>query len=77
MLTFAIFDHLDSDGGPLGQFFENRLRLLELIEQSGFHAYHMNRKLSTKRSPAQVPAVHMRAILIVAGESQVVLRGAF
>lgn len=41
MLTFAIFDHLDSDGGPLGQFFENRLRLLQLIDQSGFHTYHM------------------------------------
>jgi hypothetical protein len=37
----------------------------------------MNRKLSTKRSPAQVPALHMRAILIAAGESQVVLQGAF
>ena len=28
MLTFAVFDHLDSDGGPLGQFFEHRLRLI-------------------------------------------------
>src|SRR5512132_3076321 len=37
----------------------------------------MNRKLSMKRSPAQVPALHMRAILIAAGESQVVLRAAF
>jgi hypothetical protein len=36
VLKFAIFDHLDSDGGPLGRFFEERLRLLELIERSGF-----------------------------------------
>ena len=36
VLNFAIFDHLDSDGGPLGRFFEDRLRLLELIERSGF-----------------------------------------
>src|SRR4029078_7229516 len=41
MIKFAIFDHLDSDGGPLGQFFENRLLLLELIEHSGFHGYHI------------------------------------
>src|SRR5262249_44353991 len=47
MLKFAIFDHLDSDGGPLGRFFEDRLRLLELIEQSGFQAYHLAEHHST------------------------------
>ena len=34
MLNFAIFDHLDSDGNPLGRFFENRLRLLNRIRST-------------------------------------------
>lgn len=61
MLKFAIFDHLDSDGGPLGQFFQNRLRLIELIEQSGFHAYHSTARvcygpISDIRRPASSTA---------------------
>jgi alkanesulfonate monooxygenase SsuD/methylene tetrahydromethanopterin reductase-like flavin-dependent oxidoreductase (luciferase family) len=62
MMKFAIFDHLDSDGGPLGQFFENRLRLLELIEQSGFHAYHMAEHHSTPLGMAPSPSVYLAAI---------------
>ena len=63
MLTFAIFDHLDSDGGPLRQFFENRLRLLELIEQSGFHAYHMAEHHSTPLGMAASPSVFLAAAI--------------
>ncbi len=63
MLKFAIFDHLDSDGGPLGQFFENRLRLLELIEQSGFHAYHMAEHHSTPLGMAGSPSVFLAAAI--------------
>src|SRR4029078_6915013 len=63
MMKFAIFDHLDSDGGPLGQFFENRLRLLELIEQSGFHAYHMAEHHSTPLGMAGSPSVFLAAAI--------------
>ena len=63
MLKFAIFDHLDSDGGPLGQFFENRLRLLELIEQSGFHAYHLAEHHSTPLGMAGSPSVFLAAAI--------------
>ena len=63
MLTFAIFDHLDSDGGPLGQFFENRLRLLELIEQAGFHGYHMAEHHSTPLGMAGSPSVFLAAAI--------------
>jgi hypothetical protein len=34
VLKFAIFDHLDSNGSPLGNFLEGRLRLVEAIEQN-------------------------------------------
>lgn len=63
MLKFAIFDHLDSDGGPLGQFFENRLRLLQLIEQSGFHTYHMAEHHSTPLGMAASPSVFLAAAI--------------
>jgi len=63
MLKFAIFDHLDSDGGPLGQFFENRLRLLGLIEQSGFHGYHMAEHHSTPLGMAGSPSVFLAAAI--------------
>ena len=59
MLNFAIFDHLDSDGGPLGRFFEERLRLLELIERSGFHGYHLAEHHSTPLGMASSPSVFL------------------
>jgi len=63
MLKFAIFDHLDSDGGPLGRFFEDRLRLLELIEQSGFQAYHLAEHHSTPLGMAASPSVFLAAAI--------------
>ena len=63
MLNFAIFDHLDSDGGPLGRFLENRLRLLELIEQAGFQSYHLAEHHSTPLGMASSPSVFLAAAI--------------
>ena len=63
MLKFAIFDHLDSDGGPLGGFLENRLRLLELIERTGFEAYHLAEHHSTPLGIASSPSVFLAAAI--------------
>lgn len=63
MLSFAIFDHLDSDGGPLGHFLDNRLRLVELIEQSGFQAYHLAEHHSTPLGMASSPSVFLAAAI--------------
>lgn len=63
MLNFAIFDHLDSDGGPLGRFFEKRLRLLELIERSGFHGYHLAEHHSTPLGMASSPSVFLASAI--------------
>ena len=63
MLNFAIFDHLDSDGGPLGRFFEERLRLLELIERSGFHGYHLAEHHSTPLGMASSPSVFLASAI--------------
>ena len=63
MLNFAIFDHLDSGGGPLGRFFEERLRLLELIERSGFHGYHLAEHHSTPLGMASSPSVFLASAI--------------
>ena len=63
MLNFAIFDHLDSDGGPLGRFFEERLRLLELIERSGFYGYHLAEHHSTPLGMASSPSVFLASAI--------------
>jgi alkanesulfonate monooxygenase SsuD/methylene tetrahydromethanopterin reductase-like flavin-dependent oxidoreductase (luciferase family) len=63
VLNFAIFDHLDSDGGPLGRFFEERLHLLELIERSGFHGYHLAEHHSTPLGMASSPSVFLASAI--------------
>ncbi len=63
MLSFGIFDHLDSNGAPLGSFFEERLRLVELIEKCGFHAYHLAEHHSTPLGMAASPSVFLAAAI--------------
>lgn len=63
MLTFAAFDHLDANGAPLGSFLEQRLRLLALIEQSGFHAFHLAEHHSTPLGIASSPSVFLAAAI--------------
>ena len=40
-MDFGIFDHLDRHGVPLPQFYEERLRLIELYDSAGFFSYHL------------------------------------
>ena len=63
MLSFGIFDHLDSTGAPLGSFFDGRLRLVELIERSGFAGYHMAEHHSTPLGLAASPSVFLAAAM--------------
>jgi alkanesulfonate monooxygenase SsuD/methylene tetrahydromethanopterin reductase-like flavin-dependent oxidoreductase (luciferase family) len=63
VLSFGIFDHLDSTGAPLGSFFEERLRLVELIERSGFAGYHMAEHHSTSLGLAASPSVFLAAAM--------------
>jgi alkanesulfonate monooxygenase SsuD/methylene tetrahydromethanopterin reductase-like flavin-dependent oxidoreductase (luciferase family) len=59
VLEFGIFDHLDSNGLPLGELFEQRLRLIELIERSGFYGYHLAEHHSTPLGLAGSPSVFL------------------
>ena len=63
MLSFGIFDHLDATGAPLGRFFEDRLRLIALIERVGFAAYHLAEHHSTPLGMAASPSVFLAAAM--------------
>jgi alkanesulfonate monooxygenase SsuD/methylene tetrahydromethanopterin reductase-like flavin-dependent oxidoreductase (luciferase family) len=59
VLEFGVFDHLDSNGLPLGDFFEQRLRLIEQIERHGFYGYHLAEHHSTPLGLAGNPSVFL------------------
>ena len=40
-LSFGVFDHLDASGAPLRNFYEDRLKLIELYDRLGFYCYHV------------------------------------
>jgi hypothetical protein len=40
-VKFGVFDHVDRGDLPLGQHYENRLRLTEVYDREGFYAYHV------------------------------------
>lgn len=63
MLEFAIFDHLDTNGAPLGSFLDERLRLIEAIEQAGFGAYHLAEHHSSPLGMASSPSVFLASAI--------------
>jgi alkanesulfonate monooxygenase SsuD/methylene tetrahydromethanopterin reductase-like flavin-dependent oxidoreductase (luciferase family) len=63
VLEFAIFDHLDSNGAPLGSFLEERLKLIEEIEKAGFGAYHLAEHHSTPLGMASSPSVFLASAI--------------
>ena len=40
-VTFGLFDWVDWRRVPLGQLYEERLRLLEAADAAGFFCYHL------------------------------------
>ncbi|HEY0302896.1 MAG TPA: LLM class flavin-dependent oxidoreductase [Rhizomicrobium sp.] len=63
MLDFAVFDHLDTNGAPLGSFLDERLRLVEIIERAGFSAYHLAEHHSSPLGMASSPGVFLSAAI--------------
>jgi alkanesulfonate monooxygenase SsuD/methylene tetrahydromethanopterin reductase-like flavin-dependent oxidoreductase (luciferase family) len=61
VLKFGLFDHLDSNGQPLGRFFEDRLRLIALADQEGYAGYHIAEHHSTPLGHAPSPSVFLTA----------------
>jgi alkanesulfonate monooxygenase SsuD/methylene tetrahydromethanopterin reductase-like flavin-dependent oxidoreductase (luciferase family) len=61
-LAFGVFDHLDHSGAPLRDFYENRLKLVELYDQLGFYCYHVAEHHSTPLGMAPSPSVFLSAV---------------
>ena len=61
-MKFGVFDHMDRAGPELGRQFEDRLKLIELYERSGFHAYHLAEHHATPLGMAPSPSVFLAAV---------------
>jgi alkanesulfonate monooxygenase SsuD/methylene tetrahydromethanopterin reductase-like flavin-dependent oxidoreductase (luciferase family) len=61
-MEFGIFDHLDRNDLPLGQFYEERLALIEAYDRGGFYCYHLAEHHSTPLGMAPSPSVFLSAV---------------
>ncbi len=61
-LEFGIFDHVDRSDLALPEFYENRLKLIEAYDRSGFRTYHCAEHHFTPLGMAASPSVFLSAI---------------
>ncbi|HTR86753.1 MAG TPA: LLM class flavin-dependent oxidoreductase [Reyranella sp.] len=61
-MKFSVFDHLDRSGPDLSRQYEERLRLIELYEWAGFHAYHVAEHHGTPLGSAPSPGLFLAAV---------------
>jgi alkanesulfonate monooxygenase SsuD/methylene tetrahydromethanopterin reductase-like flavin-dependent oxidoreductase (luciferase family) len=61
-MEFGIFDHVDRSDTPLPEFYESRLKLVELYDRCGFYCYHAAEHHSTPLSVASSPSVYLSAV---------------
>jgi alkanesulfonate monooxygenase SsuD/methylene tetrahydromethanopterin reductase-like flavin-dependent oxidoreductase (luciferase family) len=61
-MKFGVFDHMDRGAGDLAAQYESRLRLIELYDRLGFHAYHVAEHHATPLGMAPSPSVFLAAV---------------
>ena len=61
-MQFGGFDQNDLGTLPLADQYENRLRLIEFYDRSGFRTYHMSEHHSTPLSMTPSPSVFLAAV---------------
>ena len=61
-MKFGIFDHLDIRDEPLAKTYDERLKLLQIAEEGGFHAYHLAEHHGTPLGAAPSPSVFLAAV---------------
>ncbi len=62
MLRFGLFDWLDESGRGIGVSYEERLRVLELADRSGFYSYHLAEHHATELSTVPSPNLFLSAV---------------
>src|SRR6202161_2712838 len=60
-MEFGVFDHLDRTGQKLPDFYEDRLKIAEAYDRSGFYSYHLAEHHSTPLGMAPSPSVFLAA----------------
>src|SRR5215470_6547660 len=61
-MQFGVFDHLDLGTAPLGEHYENRLKLIEAYDRLGIHRYHLAEHHATPLGLAPSPSVFLAAV---------------
>jgi alkanesulfonate monooxygenase SsuD/methylene tetrahydromethanopterin reductase-like flavin-dependent oxidoreductase (luciferase family) len=61
-MKFGVFDHVDRGSAPLAELYEGRLKLCELYDRGGFHAYHIAEHHATPLGVASAPSVLLAAV---------------
>ena len=62
-MKYGVFDHMDYDGAQTqADFFENRLKLAELYDKQGYHAYHLAEHHATPLGMSPSPNVFLSAL---------------
>ena len=61
-MKFGVFDHLDNSGAPLGDFYEQRLQLVEDYDRIGIHVYLTAEHHATPLGMAPSPSVFHSAV---------------
>ncbi len=62
MFKIGVFDHVDKNGLPGTQFYEARLKLIELYDRAGFYAYHCAEHHLAPSGLAPSPNLYLAAI---------------
>jgi alkanesulfonate monooxygenase SsuD/methylene tetrahydromethanopterin reductase-like flavin-dependent oxidoreductase (luciferase family) len=61
-MEFGVFDHLDRNGTALPDYYEDRLKIAEAYDRSGFYAYHLAEHHATPLGMAPSPNVFLAAL---------------
>jgi alkanesulfonate monooxygenase SsuD/methylene tetrahydromethanopterin reductase-like flavin-dependent oxidoreductase (luciferase family) len=61
-MKIGVFDHVDRGAGPLGELYEDRLRLIEAYDRLGIRTYHLAEHHATPLGMAPSPSVFLAAV---------------
>ena len=60
-MKFGVFDHADDSGVSIKEHLENRLKIIEVYDRRGIHAYHLAEHHGTPLGYATSPSVFLAA----------------
>ncbi len=61
-MDIGVFDHVDRGGAPLGQFYEDRLAIVEAYDRIGVRGYHIAEHHFTPLGMAASPGVFLSSV---------------